>query len=61
MTSRVISLSCRPAETVHLWWHEGLAGVRAELSMRLIQEQQVLTSRAQLRLSIGVLRSLFVY
>ena len=40
MTIRVISLSCRPAETVHLWWHEGLAGVRAELSMRLIQEMQ---------------------
>ena len=27
-------------ETVNLWWNEAMAGVRAELSMRLIQEIQ---------------------
>ena len=29
-----------PNETVNLWWNEAMAGVRAELSMRLIQEIQ---------------------
>ena len=29
-----------PNETVNLWWDEDLAGVRAGLSMRMIQEMQ---------------------
>ena len=29
-----------PHETINPWWNEGLAGVRAELSMRMIQEMQ---------------------
>ena len=29
-----------PNETINLWWDEGLAGVRAKLSVRMIQEMQ---------------------
>jgi arylsulfatase len=29
-----------PNETVNLWWNQAMTGVRAELSMRLIQEIQ---------------------